>query len=136
MTTPFLPLTDMRRGYLEDLVRGVRPEWAAKVIVAWARREKLAEERPAPEADQLTPLGHLVVTLDREHGYNLHNRRLGMSPIAGGGYVFGSGLRCRCGWKAQNNETPKSPGGYTALKARHRAHVAELLEAAKVERGI
>jgi hypothetical protein len=124
-----LPLSELRQALLSTLASGyLVTDWASTTLLNWGLREQVIERGHARY--EITDYGRVVLKVNDEHGYTLRSRQLGRSPIAGGGPIYGSGLSCRCGWRAQNNERPASKYGNAALKREHRQHVTEALVAA------
>jgi hypothetical protein len=120
-----LPLSDNQRDLLEDVARGAELVWASSQLIQ--RATKLGLITWAFETGtQLTALGQAVLDISQTHGYSLDKKLLGRSPIAGGGGIYGTTIRCRCGWKKSTNEGPRK-GGQRDMRQAHARHVEELL---------
>lgn len=76
----------------------------------------------------LTPAGW--VELERrgqghpDHRLTLSRHSRGVSPIAGGGTMWGVTGRCGCGWHGKSNEPPNK-GGKDRVRVMHGSHVHE-----------
>lgn len=88
---------------------------------------------PRPNSAPLLPTGKGWAELGRrglghsDHRLQLSRRRLGSSPIAGGGSYWGSRGRCSCGaWKGDSNETP-TKGGDDIVRHAHGRHTLEAI---------
>jgi hypothetical protein len=124
MTLP-LPLSELRRGYLDALANGDQVvSWVGRYTITWAVREGYVAQLTERSSDghKLTTAGETLLALDREHRLDTGRVQLGMTPIAPSRPLYGTTARCACGWKTRSNEAP-AKGGKTRVIQSFREHM-------------
>lgn len=122
-----LPLTELRRTVLADLVAERSIDWSSGALRRWLSSCSYADYEPG-RGYVATSLGRLASEVDRAHTITLGRNSLGSSPIKGGGNFYGTTGYCSCGIATKTNEA-KSKGGQAYIKAWHAEHVQEVATA-------
>lgn len=120
-----LPLTELRRTVLADLVAERPIDWSSGALRRWLTSCRYADYEPG-HGYVATSLGRLAFEVDRAHTITLGRNSLGRSPIKGGGNFYGTTGYCSCGIATKTNEA-KSKGGLAYIKAWHAQHVQEVV---------